>query len=604
MKKALSFALSVIMLLSVFTCLSVSVSAASPSDVMYVKSSGVSGDQVTYTIYLKKNVTLIGTILKVVYDPDVLSPVSGGAHSSSASAGLFVADKIKGVNNAYSLAFVSMDNYKVGSADKAFMTVTFKVIDKSYPVTNISFYCVEFSSSDANLKIEKNDTNPALLLKGSFSTLNKTNYVGAYSYEHGIRVEWKATAGATGYKVYKYNGSSYDLLGTTTKLSYDDPDVSANKSSTYLVRAYNASGTDTSSSSISGYYVKPTSKVAVSIQPNGVKVGWYLVDGATSYRIYRRVINPDGSRSGWTYLYEAGSTRTTYIDTKNLESGTHYEYTVRAYASTGASAVCRFADIWYLAAPTVKLSAVTGGVKVSWNAIEGAKKYNVYRMYNGGKTWTYIKTVTGLSFTDTAAISGRNIFYTVKAVGESGLSNYKSTKISYVGIPHLTSVANAKGGIQVKWNAVANATGYRVYRRAAGEKSWTYLTTVSTNSYFDKNVKAGVYYKYTVRTVFYSMFSNFESGLLVRYIPTPKLTSVANSGKNIVLKWQGSSVATEYRVYRRASGEKSWTYMGSVKSTQFTDTKVKSGVYYRYTVRAVNGYYSGFDGNGLLIKKS
>lgn len=610
MKKVLSLVLCMVMLLSVFTATAVTVSAASPTDVMYVKSSGFTDGKITYDLYLKKNISVVGTIVKVVYDPAVLKPVSGGAHSSAASVnGIFVADKMSGVNNAYSMAFVSMDGYNVGSADKAFMTVTFELVDKTYPKTSVSFYCVEFNTTDTSKKIEKDDSNPPLISTLTTSTLDKLTYVGVYSYENGLRIEWKATAGATGYRVYKHNGTEYKAIGTTAsnKLYYDDPDVTANGTGKYIVRAYNASGEDSgASTALTGYYVKPTDKVSVATQAGSIKVSWVAVSGATSYRVYRRVINADGSRSGWTFLGTKDAKTYTHTDSSGLANNTYYEYTVRAYTANGASAVCRFAAVRYFVAPTVTVKAVTGGVKISWNAISGAKSYNIYRMYNGDKHWTYFKTVPAgtLTYTDTAANSGRNIFYTVRAVGQNGASAFKSVKISYIGIPHLTSVANVYSGVQVKWNEIPRANGYRVYRRAAGEKHWSYITTVTSTSYTDKNVKAGVYYRYTVKTVFYNMFSDCETGLLVRYIPSPKLTSIANTGSGITIKWQGSSVATDYRVYRRASGEKSWSYIGTVKTTQFTDKNVTSGRYYRYTVRAVNGYYSGYNGNGLLIKRS
>ncbi len=609
MKKVLSFILCVVMVASVFTAAAVNVSAAAPTDVMDVVTSGVSNGKVTYDIYLKKNVSLVGAIVRVVYDPAVLKPVSGGAHASSASVnGLFANGMVSGTNNTYALAFAAMNDYTVGNTNKAFMTVTFEVISKTYPKTDVNFYCVEFNSSNTSLKIEKNDTNPPLLEKVSTITLGKTNYVGVYSYEKGLRVEWKATPGATKYEVFKKNSAGkYQSLGTTTKLYYDDPNVAANATATYIVRAHNGSGIDAgASTSVSGQFVKPTDKITATLQADSIKVNWLAVSGATYYQVYRRVINANGTRSGWTFLGKKDAKTLTHTDKSGLVNNTQYEYTVRAYTAKGASGVCRFAAVRYVPAPTVTAKAVTGGVKVSWNAINGAKSYNIYRMYNGDKHWTYIKTVSAseLTYIDKAVTSGRNVFYTVRAVTPNGASAYKaSAKLSYIGIPHITSAANVLQGVQVKWNAVPRANGYRVYRRAAGEKHWSYITTVKGTSYLDKTCKAGVYYRYTVKTVFYSMFSDCETGLLVRHIPAPKLTSIANTSSGIQVKWQGSSAAAQYRVYRRANGEKSWSYIGTTKSTQYLDKNVTAGRYYRYTVRAVNGYYSGFDGNGLLIKR-
>ena len=607
MKKILSLALSMLMLLSVFSCLSITASAASPSDLMYVERSAVEDDQVTFTIYLKKNISLIGTIVKAVYDPSVLTPVDGGAHSSSASAGLFVADKVAGVNNAYSMAFVSMDGYNVGKSDRAFMTVTFKVKDSAHPKTNVKFYCVEFSSSNSNYKIEKNEANPALIKSLSFSTLNKIEYVGAYSVENGIRIEWKANSGATEYWVYKHNGSKYVKIAelSKNKLYYDDNDVSPNTTEKYFVRAYNSDGRDESSSAISGHYVKAPGKVSASVTASGVKVSWYLVDGATSYRVYRRVVNSNGTKSGWTLLYTAGAKVKTYTDNKNLESGTKYEYTVRSYTSKGTSAVCRFATVSFYATPSFKITSVPGGIKVNWNDVDGAAKYEVYRKYNGATSWTRIATVTGNSFTDKNAISGRRIYYTVRAVGSDGKkSSFVSNKnISYVAIPNLVSVNNTTTGVQLKWDKVGRATNYRIYRKAAGDTKWTLLTTVgNVSSYTDKSVKSGTTYKYTVRAVFSKYVSYFESGLSIKYLATPKITSIGNTTEGIKVKWGAVGGASQYRLYRKAPGAKSWTCIATVKSTQYVDENVKNNTTYRYTVRAVGTKYSAYDASGRTCK--
>ncbi|MCR4737424.1 MAG: fibronectin type III domain-containing protein, partial [Bacteroidales bacterium] len=65
----------------------------------------------------------------------------------------------------------------------------------------------------------------------------------------------------------------------------------------------------------------------------------------------------------------------------------------------------------------------------------------------------------------------------------------------------LTSATASAGQITVKWNAFPGASKYAVYRKAAGESSWTRLTnTVTGTSYTDKSadLKAGTTYYYTV----------------------------------------------------------------------------------------------------------
>ena len=94
----------------------------------------------------------------------------------------------------------------------------------------------------------KNDDDTYEVLDGQQRTISICEYVdGVYSIEKGLRVEWTATPGATGYNVYK-NGTK---IGSTSKLFYDDTSVSANATVGYTVRGYNASGEETDSVSVS-----------------------------------------------------------------------------------------------------------------------------------------------------------------------------------------------------------------------------------------------------------------------------------------------------------------------------------------------------------------
>ncbi len=616
MKKSLSLVMCVVMLISIFSVLTVTASAVSPSDSMRVASTSFEDDYVTYTIYLKKNVTLNGAIIKVVYDPDVLAPdySKSGAFMKKDSYGdlvpalpgdFVVGDTIDGRGVA-SIGYVSLNSYNTGSSEKGFMTIKFKAIHPDRPQTQVKFYCMEFNSSDPNLNIPKTDTLPAGMYTHTTSTISRIKLGQVIATNTGLRISWQKATGAAKYNVLKLVNGQWNLIGSVpgTKTYFDDNTVKSGETATYTVRAYNKDGVIDSGfpGSISGSFIGGPSKVATSIQPTGMKVGWTLVSGATSYKIYRR----EAGTTSWTFVYTAGAKATTYIDTA-APSGKKLEYGIKACTANGQSATKVTAPMWYYKAPVFTATAVTGGVNIKWTGIAGATKYNVYRKYNGASSWTFLATVTGTSYLDGAAISGRNIDYTVKAIGANGNSSFTSKRISYVGVPHLTSIANATNGITIKWSAVQNATGYRIYRRASGEKSWTYLATTAstTTTYTDKNVKSGVYYKYTVRTAFYSMFSNFEDGLLLKCVATPKLTSIGNTSSGITVRWNTVSGANGYRVYRRGAGSNSWLYLGTVSGGSFTDKNVVKGQYYRYTVRAASGnVFSGFDTNGLVTKRS
>ena len=153
-------------------------------------------------------------------------------------------------------------------------------------------------------------------------------------------------------------------------------------------------------------------------------------------------------------------------------------------------------------------------------------------------------------------------------------------------------VANAKDGVKVSWTPLRNASKYRVYRKAAGDKSWTTLTTLSgasTSSYVDKTAKSGVKYTYTVKAGNIVGWGDYnKTGVTLTYLASPKFTA-APTATGMKISWGKVNGAKTYRVYRKAAGEADFTKLADVTSLSFTDKAVKNGKTYTYAVRALNG---------------
>ncbi|MBQ6935250.1 MAG: hypothetical protein IJN49_01750, partial [Clostridia bacterium] len=183
-----------------------------------------------------------------------------------------------------------------------------------------------------------------------------------------------------------------------------------------------------------------------------------------------------------------------------------------------------------LAPPTVRIANTSKGIKVTWNAVENAESYIVYRrVYNASTKkwsgWSRLKTgITSTSYTDQTVKLGTNYRYTVRAVNGSVKSVYKTTSTLKYNVTPTVKIVNATTGIKVNWSTAANATGYTVYRSQYNTKtkkwtSWKNMGTAKANktSWTDKKVTSGVKYKYTVRACNGKFKSDYKSSANLIY---------------------------------------------------------------------------------------
>ena len=179
--------------------------------------------------------------------------------------------------------------------------------------------------------------------------------------------------------------------------------------------------------------------------------------------------------------------------------------------------------------------------------------------------------------------------------------------------PKLTKVESTGSGVKVTWSKTAGADSYIVYRKTYSSGKWSGWSSIksdvsgSATSYTDTTAKSGVYYIYTVRGVNEAGKGSYNStGLKIKFLATPKLSSVANGSGKVTVKWGKVAGASSYTVYRKtySNGKWSgWSKIGTTKNTYYNDTKVSSGKYYKYTVRATSGDYSSYyNTSGLKIK--
>ena len=244
-------------------------------------------------------------------------------------------------------------------------------------------------------------------------------------------LKWNAVDGATKYEVYRATSKNgtYTKMYTTTSTSYTNSTAVPGTTYYYKVKAICGKSSYGNSAysvvkSITCDCARPTVTVKCNENTGKPVLSWKAVDGASKYYIYR---STDG---GKTYKYWDSTSKTSYTNS-GAEAGKTYYYKVKAVcgkSSYGNSAQSLAKSIVCdCAKPVLSITAVNGKPKLSWNAVDGATKYWVYRSTDG-KNFKYYDTTTKLSYTNMSTTAGTTYYYKLKAV--NGSTNYDASALS------------------------------------------------------------------------------------------------------------------------------------------------------------------------------
>ena len=118
-------------------------------------------------------------------------------------------------------------------------------------------------------------------------------------------------------------------------------------------------------------------RIGVETDESSVTLSWNSIGGAKGYKVY--VYDSDDA------LISVKKTDETTITFRKLTNGETYRFVVK-YTLSGRSYLSNYSDeakVTIMYKPFVKVSAGFGSVKLSWEAVEGAEKYAVYKINDG-----------------------------------------------------------------------------------------------------------------------------------------------------------------------------------------------------------------------------
>ena len=405
--------------------------------------------------------------------------------------------------------------------------------------------------------------------------------------EDGIKVTWKGSSGASGYRVYRRTSNKQDwkAIADVTKKAYVDTKPISGATNYYAVRALKADGTPGSNYSdnpVGSYYMKAPTKLKATVGETSITLTWKAVKAAPLYRIDRKA-----KGSSWKAL---GTTKaTTYVDTK-ATSGKEYSYRVKVVTADNKVVLSlpskEVTAIYSDKVTVTSLANKTDHILVQWNKVKGAKKYRLFRKTEDGD-WFKVDDIKGTAYADYDVVNNVRYTYYLRCLNSKGevFGRYDPGKgTTFYVPPTMRSCTNADKSLLTEWQAVDGISYYVVFRRividsVAGE--WMKIGLANGVSYNDTTAPSGTYCEYTAACADASgnLLSTYGNSVVgaTSYMDSPVLTSIACGIGSIKIEWLPVDLAPNYVVYRYIGDAvptvpEQWEAIGTATDTTYEDT--------------------------------
>ncbi len=220
--------------------------------------------------------------------------------------------------------------YKTVSFDEGPWTALKSFVLKGYSGTAAETYAKEYGVVFKDISTSK------------YVVPQVTNCYSAAASTSAIKISWNRIAGASGYRIYRYDTSKkkWKKIATVknTATSYRDTGLKAGTTYKYKVKAYKKVNGKT-------YWGKASDTLKTSTDPaqvtmksaskskTAVRINWKKVTGASGYQVQRY----NSSTKKWVTVKTIKSGSTVSYKNTGLKKGTAYKYRVRAYRTVNGT---------------------------------------------------------------------------------------------------------------------------------------------------------------------------------------------------------------------------------------------------------------------------
>jgi fibronectin type 3 domain-containing protein len=439
-----------------------------------------------------------------------------------------------------------------------------------------------------------------------------TEFTASATSSTEIALTWKASVGATGYKLERKTGTAaFAQIGTPTGISYKDTELTGNTAYTYRLVASNSGGDSpavessatTKTVTTSSPPTTPTDFAANVTSSTTISLSWTASVNATGYKLERKT----GSAA---FAQIATPSGVTYADT-GLTANTTYSYRLVANNTVGDSPaveVTATTQAVVVVSPPAEptgfaASASSTEIFLTWNASKGATSYKLERKTDKEPFVSLPASKKLTAYTDSGL--KENTAYTYRLVasnldGDSTPVEITATTQVVVGNPpaaptSFIATANSSSTISLSWNAATGATGYKLERKT-GTAAFAQIATPSSTTYNDTGLNASTAYSYRLvannaNGDSAAVESSATTQAVVVLSPPEAPTGfkvVETSSNSISLSWNESKNVKGYRLERRTAKDK-FLPIATIDVSRYVDQELTTDTTFIYRLIAFNG---------------
>lgn len=432
-----------------------------------------------------------------------------------------------------------------------------------------------------------------------------------------VRLSWQGTDSSMAVLIQRSldGGVTWNNLATLSgsSTSYTD-NVLRNTLYSYRLQAsnFNAISPFTGSVSVLTPPADVVSFLRTGVTTQTANLNWTAVQGATGYLIEQ---SKENAAFETVATIAGGVTQTTIT---GLESGTQYRYRIRATNAGGASNPTSLNGVLTIAdAPRGLTAEQTSAstIQLAFQPVKGAASYVIERR-SDGTIFTRLTTLNGSlsSYTDIQVSLGESYEYRVKAVNESGDSEYSElarvnmTIAGALPVPQeLTLAQGPKAATLVRWTLEDNGTpvsSFVIQRQVGSQWRTLGVAPASAREFTVRGLQPGQTANVRVLSTGAGTLGRPSREILAVAAPAPTARVrhlIPPTDTAVTLTWSPPRGAASYTLQRSVDRTNWDTVASGFQVAAYVDETVQPGQSYSYRVFASNDGGDGLPSTAFSV---